>query len=318
MPLKLENIGVSTDKGSTVHATDAEVPGDLRLVRGDGIGFGALRLTSWAESTTIIEGLRFEEADPSWFPFLMVGGAAGIVHHERDVDDGESGIDRQTLTRRGILVTAGAATAALFVGSSSGQSAGDQKTYNVATFDLIQNLRGLKVDVDVGIADWLEDENVEFFLSAGGQPVGSFTASEQGRTINPGTTGTVELESDTALSLVEELIATVGADDTVVFEFRPQDTSFAAETVGDAIALSSEPVVVETVNEAEPSEVVLKLNGTIIPHADESGEKPAGEWWVRDNTTLMYEVGPETPDTSLVEVQANVGWVDRQRERFFG
>jgi len=315
---RLDGPGVlESDGGSTVATTNAQVPGDLRGIRGDGVGFGAMRLTSWAESTTIIEGLQFKEADPSWFPFLMAGGVAGTAAN-RDPDDPEEAIDRRSLARRGVLVTLGAAATSLFVGTSSAQSDDDQRTYNVANFDLIQNLRGLKVDIDVAIADWLEGENVEFYLTADGQSIGAFQAASRGKTINPGTEGEIELESDTALSFVEELIADVGAEDTVIFEFRPQSTSFADETVDDEIALSSEPVVVETVNEAGPDDVMVKLNGTIIPHTNENGDKPAGEWWVRDNTTLMYAVGPDTPDTSLVEIQANIGWLDQQQERLLG
>lgn len=314
MPGRIDGTGVlESEGGSSIAVTNVQLPGDLRGVQGDGIGLGALRLTSWAESTTVIEGLTFEQADSSWLPWLMAGGVAGTAAN-RDPDDEEEAVDRRSFSRRGLIATIGAAT--FFVGKSTAQS--DDTTYNVASFDLIQNLRGVKVDIDVGVANWLEGEDVEFFLTASGQSVGSFHPSEPGKTINPGTNGTVELESDTALSLIEELIAKADSEDKVVFEFRPQDTSFAEETVDSEIELSSEPVVVESVEAAEPSEVVLKMNGTIIPHTDESGSKPAGEWFVRDKTSLMFVVGPETPDTSLVEVQANVGTFDKLSEKYLG
>ena len=306
---------LESDTGSTIAVRDAQIPGDLRGVQGDGIGFGELRLTSWAESTTVLEGLTFEEAEPeSWFPLLATAGVAGTAANY-DREDGEvHGPERTALSRRGLLVTIGAAT--LFVGKSAAQES--DQTYNVASFDLLKNLRGLKIDVDPGVAQYLEGEDVVFFLSADDSTVGTFSADEPGKTINPGTTGTVELESDTALTFVQELIAKAKADDTVIFEFRPQDTSFAAETVGDEIELSSEPVVVETVDAADPSEVLVRMNGTIIPHADETGSHAVGEWYVRDNTSLMYVVGEDTPDTSLVEVQVNLGAVERYWEQYFG
>ena len=315
MPGRIDGTGIlESDGGSSIAATDVQLTGDLRGVRGDGVGFGALRLTSWAESTTIIEGLTFEEASADWFPFLMAGGVAGTVA-THDPDDNEEAIDRRSLSRRGLLVTIGAAT--FLIGKSAGQS-DETQTYNVATFDLIENLRGTKIDIDTAVANWLEGEDVTFFVSADGQSIGSFQPSEPGKTINPGTNGTVELESDTALSFIEELLAKARSEDKVVFEFRPQDTSFAEETVGDEIELSSEPVVVETVNAADPSEVVIKMNGTMIPNADESGSTAVGEWYVRDNTSLVYVVGEETPDTSLVEVQVNVGHLERTWQELRG
>ena len=310
MPGRIEGTGVlESQDGSKIAATDVQIPGDLRGVTGDGVGFGALRMTSWAESTTIIDGLAFEEADPdSWFPLLMGAGIVGTAAH-KDANDPDEAVDRRSFSRRGLLVTIGATT--LLIGKSAGQTGGESQTYNVASFDLIQNLRGVKVDIDVGVANWLEGEDVEFFLSADGVSLGTFNPSDLGKTINPGTNGTIELESDTALSLIEELIAKARSEDKVVFEFRPQDTSFAKETVGEEIELSSEPVVVETVDAAEPKEVVVKMNGTMIPHADESSNTAVGEWYVRDQTSLMFVVGEETPDTSLVEVQVNVGTVER-------
>lgn len=314
---KIDGTGViQSDDGSTIAVENAQIPGDLRGVRGDGVGFGPLRLTSWAESTTVISDLEFEDAEAeSWFPLLAVGGVAGTAAHY-DREDGEiHNPERTALSRRGLLVTIGAAT--LFVGKSTAQSDSEQ-TYNVASFDLLQNLRGLKVDVDAAAADWFDGEDVEFFLSADGSMVGTFDADEPGKTLSPGTTGPVELESDTAVTFVQELIAKATADDKVIFEFRPQDTSFAGEPVDSEIELSSQPVVVETVQAAAPKEVLVRMNGTIIPHADESGDSAVGEWYVRDNTSLMYVVGPQTPDTSLVEVQANLDWTDRQKEKYFG
>lgn len=305
-----------TTGGSTIAVENAQVPDDLRAIEGDGIGFGPVRLTAWADSTVIIGDLTFDEAEPgSWIPLLSAAGLVGAAHHEEH-DRDVLPADRRQLTRRGLIATVGAATLFLATGTTSAE---DDPVYNVASFDLIQNYRGLKVDVDVGAAEWLEGEDVEFYLSAADSTIGAFEAGEPGKTINPGTNGTVELQSDTALTFLQRLVAKIGADDTVSFEFRPQDTSFAEETVGDQIVISTEPVIVETIKAAdEPSRALIRMNETIIPHADERGDKPAGEWYVRDNTALVYVVGPDTPDTSLVEVTANLGWLERRRETLFG
>lgn len=314
MPGTLIGQGVlEPEDGSTIAAEDAHVPGDLRGVRTDGVGFGPLRLTSWADETTSISDLEFEEAEAdSWLPFLSAAGATGAAAHY-DREDGEvHDPDRTALSRRAVLATIGAST--FLVGSTL---ANDQPTYSVASFDLEQNRRGLRVDVDEAAADFLEGEDVEFYLSADDAAIGSFELDEPGLTINPGTEGLVELESDTALTFIQRMIASVRSDDNVHFEWRPQDTSFADEPTGEEIVLSDQPVVVETIEAAGESATVIKMVDTIIPHTDENGSKPAGEWYT-DGTTLRYVVGEQTPDTSLVEAHANLGRIDRIRERHFG
>lgn len=321
MPGRIDGGVIEPEGGSTVSVDNAQVPGDLRGIRGDGVGFGPFRLTGWSGSPIAVSNLAFEPApeDDSWLPFLM---AAGLVGHEaaRESDDVDveaveaSAPGPQPLSRRAII--AGGAAALLLSGTVAGQSDDDDPPrYDVASFDLSSNGRGLKVDVDTAVADYI-DEDVGFFVTVNDNSIGGFEAGSAGKTINPGETGSVVVESDTALSFLDRLLASVRAEEEVAFEFRPREESFADAPTGEELVLSDQPVVVETVDETATDEVVVSMNGSLIPHADESGSSTLGEWYVRDSTALVYATAEGTPDTSLVSIRANVGLVDRLSEKY--
>lgn len=307
--LKLERIGVHCPDGGNVHIIDGVAPHDLRLAR-YGVGFGPLRLTPFADSTVVLDDLAFASAeDDGWLPFIGSAGAIGaLVYH--DQTDGKP-IDPEDTqpTRRAVL--AGIGLSILAVGSAR---AAEESLYSVASFELVSSERGINLAVDDVVADYLPPEHT-FYVSVNDGSVGKFAAGEESLTINPGITGRVDLESDEALSFVSRMWADLRAEDEVVYQFQPVDEPFDSYTVGDEVVISDQPIITDPIDVSEPGDILLSVNDTSVPHAD-GRDSAVGEWYLRDGRQLVYIVGEDAPDSTLVEITINAGLVDRLRAKY--
>lgn len=307
--IKHEYVGYNTTVGGNLHVVDGVAP-EVGRVGNYGVGFGPLRLTPWADSTVVIDDLEFAQADSSWLGVLSTGGAMAAL--AASTDDEPIDPDQLEVSRRGLLLATGAGLGALTLGTGTARA--DDDRHNVATFDLETNPRGLNIAVDDLVADYLPADH-EFYVELEGTAKGSFEAGDESLTINPGLEGHVQVQSDDALSFVQQVIANWTADDELEYSFNPVDEPFSEQTVGDTIRLSSQPVLVEPVALADPSEVAIDINGTAIPHAD-NGTAAVGNWWIRDGRELVYDVGENSPDSTLVEVRVNIGRLERLLRRF--
>lgn len=309
--IKHEYIGYSTPDGGNLHVVDGLAP-EIGRVGNYGVGFGPLRLTPWADSTVVIDDLEFTQADAGWFNVLSAGGATAAATLAASSTDDPIDPDRLETSRRSLLLAAGVGLATLGVGAGVA-SADDEDRHNVATFDLETNPRGLNIAVDDLVAEYLPADH-EFFVDVNGTAQGSFKAGEESLTINPGIEGEVEVQSDDALSFVQRVIANYTAEDELEYSFNPVDEPFSEQTVGDTIQLSEQPVLVDPIEFVDPSEVAIDINDTAIPHAD-NGTSEKGNWWIRDGRELVYDVGEDSPDSTLVEVRINIGRLERFRRR---
>lgn len=323
MPLlKLENIGYSSPNGGNVHIVDGVAPTELRCGR-YGLGFGPLRLTPFAESTTVIDNLRYSvpEDDGLW-PLATGAGITGAMLHYDKHDGKPIDPERTRTSRRRVLAATGAGLLAL--ASAGRATASTDERHEVAHFDLTNSPRGLNIAVDPVVADYLPDEHT-FYVSVEGSSVGRFEAGEESLTLNPGIEGNVQLESDEALSFIARLWARIRADDEVEYEFRPSvfgsngdddaPQSFAEFAVGEEVVLSDQPILVDPMNQADPSGAIVAMNDTTIPHTD-GRNSAAGEWYVQDGRRIIYIVGEDAPDTSIVNIRINVGHLDSIRANY--
>ncbi|ELY97144.1 hypothetical protein [Natrialba asiatica] len=317
--LKVERIGFNVPDGGNLHVVDGVAPQYLRVGR-YGVGFGPLRLTPFEDSTAVIDGLRYTTPeDDGWFPLAASAGAVGAaLHHDRH----DEPIDPESTqaSRRQVLAATGAGLLALTTaGIASAQE--DDGPYQVAEFELTASNRGLNIAVDPLVADYLPDKHT-FYVSVNDNSIGRFQAGEESLTLNPGVEGTVTLESDDALSFVAKIIARVTADDEIEYEFQPaavsngsEYQSFADAAVGEEIVLSDQPILVDPIDTAEPEATIVTMNDETIPHADD-GDSLLGEWYVQDGRQLVYVAGEDAPDTSLVNIQVNVGRLASFRARY--
>lgn len=317
--IKLERIGFNCPKGGNLHAVDAVAPQYLRTGQ-YGVGFGPLRLTPFADSTAVIDDLRFATPDDDgWFPLLTAGVTGAAIHHtEHDDPIDPYGSD---VSRRRMLAATGAGLLALTAAGTASASSDDDR-FDVASFDLEHSPRGLNIAVDPVVADYLPDDHTFYVSVNEAGNIGSFDAGEESLTLNPGVEGTVEIESDEALSFVSRVIARLTADDEIEYEFQPatvgngeDEDSFADFAVGDEVTITNQPILVDPIDIAGPSATLVQMNGEVIPHSDD-GNSELGEWYVQDGRRLVYVAGEDSPDTSLVNIRVNVGRIDRLRATY--
>lgn len=313
---RLEYAGFHAPNGGNLHVVQGVSPSPLRI-EGWGIGFGPLRIAPWADSTVVIDELTFESVkNDSLFSLFTTtmpatsASAFGAAFVAASVsDDGIDPTDR-SLTRRSFLVAAG--TSALLAGAVTAQE--DGETYNVAKFSLDESPRGIHLRVDDVVADYLPPDQT-FYVEVDGTDVGSFTAGKDSLTINPGITGEVTISSDDALSFIDKIIAKYTAEDELHYSFNPVDEEFSAQTVDDEVVISDQPILVEPIREADPKETLLQIDGETIPHADDE-QGALGYWYLRDGQALVYVVGEDAPDSTLIDVHVNIGRIERLKQRF--
>lgn len=314
--MKVEHYGVHCREGGNVHIVDAISPHHLRL-NSYGVGIGPLQIRPYANTTVIIDEFRYSTAEPWSLPLLStqsnVGtlAALGILAGGSPDDDEDDAIDPEEydVTRRELLIAVGA-TATM----AAGTARAEQEKLNVAEFTIEDNPRGFQLQVDDVAQDILPADH-SYYVEVDGTSRGDFNPGNGDRiTISPGITGEAKVQSDDVLAFWEKIVAATRSDDKIEYTLR-HDKPFSNEPTDDEVILSDQPVVVDPIREAGESGVLVKIDGDRVPHIDD-GSAAIGNWYLRDDTALVYRVGEAAPDVELTQVHINVGRLDKFLDRF--
>ena len=294
------------------------------------VSFGPLRISPWESTTVVIDDLSFDVLDEdSVIPFLQSASgmptqstaAAGTLALPflAEVDDSAGeGETQAPLTRRDMLIATGvtATAATLGTGTAAAQqddSDGDQpldSTRYVAEFELAESTRGIQIGIDDRVDQFLPVGET-YYVEVDGSVVDSFEtgANTSARfTIGPGITGRVRVVAEDGVSLWRKVLADFSSGEPLTYTFNLEQPVSQRDR-GEEIVITDQPIVVDALRDAGEDETVLKINDTAISNLKD-GSSSRGNWYLRDETALVYEVGVDAPDSSVVELTINAGWRD--------
>jgi hypothetical protein len=315
------------DGGGNVRILNGKTP---NTQWGNGaVSFGPLRISPWKSTTVVIDDLSFDVLDEqSVIPFLQsasgmptqpstAAAAAGTLALPflASVEDDDP--ETQTpLTRRDMMIATGvtATAATLGTGTVAAQEEEDDGTLDstryVAEFELAESTRGIQIGIDDRVDQFLP-VGEKYYVELNGSVVDSFKtgANDSARfTIGPGITGRVRVVAEDGVSLWRKILADFSSGEPLTYTFNLEQPVSERDR-GAEIVITDQPIVVDALQDAGEDETVLKINDTAISNLN-NGSSSRGNWYVRDDPALVYEVGVDAPDSSVVELTINAGWRD--------
>jgi hypothetical protein len=325
----------SDENGWEYHTGDGG--GNVRILNGEtpntqwgngAVSFGPLRISPWESTTVVIDDLSFDVLDEdSVIPFLQSASgmptqstaAAGTLALPflAEVEDEDS--ETQTpLTRRDMMIATGVGVTAATLGTGTATAQDDDSgedqpldsTRYVAEFELAESTRGIQIGIDDRVDQFLP-VGEKYYVELDGSVVDSFKTGENDSarfTIGPGITGRVRVVAEDGVSLWRKILADFSSGEPLTYTFNLEQP-VAARDRGTEITITDQPIAVDALRDAGEDETVLKINDTTISNLKD-GSSSRGNWYLRDETALVYEVGVDAPDSSVVELTINAGWRD--------
>lgn len=318
------------DGGGNVTVRNGLTP-DIQ-VGAQAVSFGPLRISPWDTTTVVIDDLKFDVLDEdSIIPFLQsasgmptqasAGAGAGaaamtlpfVAARDDDLPDHQTPVTRRKILMAagtGMLAAAGTTAATQPVAADDDDdNGGVDTTHYVGGFELVDAERGIQIGLDDRVEQFLPTGET-YYVEIDGSVVGSFdTDGGSGRyTIGPGTTGTVRVVSRDGVQLWRRILADFRDGEPLTYTFTLDDDA-ADLSRGEEVVITDQPIVVDALRDAEEDGTVMSINDTTIPHTD-AGSSDRGNWYLRDDTALVYESGINAPEASSVELTINASFTD--------
>lgn len=285
---------------------------------GWGLGFGPLRIAPFAGTTVRIDELSFAALESSFWPFLSA--ASGVTNQQTATAGAGAALlaasapdEEIALTRRDALVAAGvAATTALATGTAAADDDDDddtdEATRHVAEFELSENPRGIGIWIDDMVADYLPHGQT-YYAEVDGSTVDSFeTGNGESLVIGPKIEGTLRIISESEASLVQRILVQIQRGEEIKYTFQ-LDEQLDETPRGETVLITDQPIVIDAIESAGSSETLIEIGGENIPHTDE-GSSTRGNWYIRDEVSLVVETDVDSPDSQQVELTINAGLLD--------
>lgn len=284
-----------------------EAPGGIELTK-TGAQFGPLEISPYPDSTARIGGLTFLEVRSfidSLFGSGAGGGLFGTLAVSASVDRRRQDGDDNNISRRDLLKTLGAGAA---VAGATGTAAATttETDFQRAQFEAQKNPEGLRIRVFDREDGYLPVDRT-YYTFVNGQSYGRFApATDTGYgDVLPTKTGTVTVGPEGSGSFLEAL----RADKTVTYDGISLAKSTTDAQTGEEIVLSTNDLIVEAAQQASGSGTTLTLNGTSIPHQNESIEDSVGYYGISDDR-LVYTTGRQPPAATSARFTIYPGRVD--------
>lgn len=274
-----------------------------------GVAFGPLEIEPGSESTVGISRLEYPANEDTgllagllsvtpaaWLASTLAAGPLITAQGEEAARESDSG--SPLMSRRDVLKLGAVASGGLAATSPAAANGGDR--IRVAEIDIDENPAGLTLGLTDTVSGVLPADN-SYSLSVDGITFGSFAPSESA-SVPSGTTGTIRIEVKSP-GLGAYLSNLLGPPEHSL-EFTIENTA-SSHDVGDVITLTDDTATVDAVATAGPSETIVEIGGTSIPHPDEDDDSDVGTWKIQDDS-IKYTVGDSAPAAYRGVIRAHV------------
>lgn len=316
---RLSGMTYECPDGGSIHAkpqsdwSDAEQTAGVSAMSPHGVGFGPLQLSAYPESLAVISDVTLEEPDGSWFngwgsddgdgggafwSSLALLGTGAVT-----TDEPEKGEETRT-TRRDLLKVLGVTTATV-TGATAVASA--QETTTTVSFNIDSNPGGLRIQI-LDIVGGLLPPDQQYYALVNGMDYATFSgSSEDSADLPPKLTGSASI--DTSVGFLDGPKTTIGRK-AIDYDFElPKNPSNLTE--GELVEVTPHPFVVDAVLKAGSKAVTLSIDGSEIPHYEESPDDNIGLYRVREGS-VMYRVGSSPPTGTDASMTVYAGLVDEK------
>lgn len=320
-----EGVTFDTPKGGKIRSGSSDVmaPSAIHYTQ-TGVSFGPLYVgIPDGGSVCTLDRVAFlpddDDGDDGFLIFgITAGGSSEYVR--RNSGNGEPTAeppdDELSATRRSMLALAVTIIgAALAGGRVAAQNGDDLVALNIAEIDISK----LDSPITIRVLDVIDDvlpPSTEIMVDADEARVGEIGDPSEGVTMPAETTGTVSIYLRDSMGKLDRLLAWakgIGGDEEITFA-RELDQKASKYDEGKFITLTEHPALVEPVRESGPSETVLTVGNTVIPHQDD-GASEAGSYGVFEDS-LIYELGPNPPASAAWELQTRLGTLAAIRTKY--
>lgn len=271
-----------------------------------GVAAGPLELQPYKDTTAVLDSFTYTVARnassglSAWGASILAAAGLPLAAPDRET---AAETDHRCTRRDMLKLTAAAGGAYAITGSAV--AAESPPLLDVAEFDLVQNPRGVRLQI-LDLVPEVLNITERYHVTVDGAEFEDFHADGGHVNLPPGVTGTISVHTEAEREYWDRIRAWYGApDDTHQFKYTLDKP--ASEYEQDTIVeLADEPHVVEPLRDAGGDDSTVKITGTSVPHKDESDE-PVGQYFINADDTLVYAAGKDPPENDIVTIKIEVG-----------